>query len=60
MEAINYTTKLLNRFSYLSKPMKPLIIQNISYVYKENVKYDKNQRFFTFFCEKPVSKQVES
>ena len=54
MEAINYTTKLLNRFSYLRKPMRPLIIQNISYVYKENVKYDKKQKnFLLLFVKNP-------
>ena len=25
------------------KPSRPLIIQNISCIYKKNVKYDKNQ-----------------
>ena len=32
----------------------------MSYVYKTNVKYDKNQKLIYFFCEKPVSKAVNS
>ena len=28
----------------------------MSYVYKKIVKYDKNQKFIYFFCEKPVWK----
>ena len=42
-----------------NKPSRPVIIQNISWIYKKNVKYDKNQINF-FFCEKPVSKPVRS
>ena len=35
-------------------------IQNMSYVYKKNVKNDKNQKLIYFFCEKPVLKPVKS
>ena len=31
------------------KPSKPVIIQNISCIYKKNVKYDKNQINLVFF-----------
>ena len=45
MKDINYKTKKLNRFvhSYKMKPLRPAILQNLSQVYKKNVKYDKNQ-----------------
>ena len=43
-----------------TKPWRPLIIQNISCIYKKNVNYDKNQINLLFFCEKPVSKPVRS
>ena len=36
------------------KPSRPVIIQNISCIYKKNVKYDKNQINLIFFCEKGV------
>ena len=32
----------------------------MSYVYKKNVTYDKNQKLYKIFCEKPVSKPVNS
>ena len=41
------------------KPLRPAIIQNMSYVYKKNVKYDKDKKI-AFFCQKPVSKPLES
>ena len=41
------------------KPSRPVIIQNISCIYKKNVKYDKIKLIY-FFCEKPVSKPVRS
>ena len=58
MKAINYKMKKLNRFQ--RKPMRPAIVQNMSYVYKNNVKYDKNQKFIYFFCEKLAWKPVKS
>ena len=42
------------------EPSRPVIIQDISCIYKKNVKYDKNQINLLFFCEKPVSKPVRS
>ena len=63
MEAINYKMKKLNRFVHSSKgskPLRPAIIQNMSYVYKKNVKFEKNQKLIYFFCEKPVWKPVKS
>ena len=42
------------------KPSRPVIIQNISCIYKKNAKYDKNQINLIFFCEKAVSKPVRS
>ena len=32
----------------------------MSYVYKKNGKYDRNQKLNYFFCEKPVSKPVKA
>ena len=34
------------------KPLRPAIIQTMSYVYKKNVKYDKNQKLINFFLWK--------
>ena len=42
------------------KPLRTAIIQFMSYVYKKNVNYDKDQKFNHFFCEKPVWKPVMS
>ena len=33
------------------KPSRPVIIQNISCIYKKNVKYDKNQINLLFFVK---------
>ena len=46
MKAINYKMKKLNRLVYSTKgnTLRPAIIQNMSYVYKKNVKDDKNQK----------------
>ena len=56
MKAINYKIKKLNRFVHSSqkKLLGPAIIQNMSYVNKKNVKYDKNQKLFYFFLWKTV------
>ena len=37
---------------FQKKPLRPAIIQNMSYVYKKNLKYDKNQKFIYFFLWK--------
>ena len=42
------------------EPLRPAVIQNMFYVYKKNVKYDKNQKFIYFFCEKLLWKPVKS
>ena len=42
------------------KPSRPVMIQNISCIYKQNVKHDKNQINLIFLCEKAVSKPVRS
>ena len=55
MKAIFYKMKRLTSFD-----MRSVIIQNMSYVYNKNVKYDKNQKLIYFFCEKPVPKPVKS
>ena len=34
-----------------NKPLRPAIIQNISCIYKKNVKYDKNQTNLIFFVK---------
>ena len=47
-------------FILQKKPSRPAIIQNMSYVFKKNVKYDKNQKLIYFFCEEPVSRLVKS
>ena len=62
MKAINYQTKKLNRFFYSSKgsPQDLQISRTCLKFYKKNVKYDKNQKLIHFFCEKPVSKPVNS
>ena len=57
-KAINYNIKNLNRLK--RKPLRTAINQKMSYVYKKNVKYDKNRKFIYFFCEKPVWKPVKS
>ena len=45
MNAINYKIKYLkSRVYFFKKPLRPTIIQNISYLYKNNVKYDKNAK----------------
>ena len=54
--------KKLNEFVYASnewaclffqrKPSRPAMIQNMSYVHKKNVKYDKNQKLIYFFLWK--------
>ena len=60
MKAINYKMEKLIRFVFFHrKPLRPAIIQSMSYVYRKNVKYDKNQTLI-FFFEKPVSKPVKS
>ena len=41
MKAINYKMKILNGFVHSS--LRTAFIQNMSYVYKKNVNYDKNQ-----------------
>ena len=41
------------------KPMRIVIIQNVSYVYKMNVKYDKNQKLIYFFSLVEASKVSE-
>ena len=61
MKGINNKKSYLNRVLYSKKkPSRPVIIQNISCIYKKNVKYDKNQINLIFFCEKAVSKPVRS
>ena len=62
MKAINKQNEKIEkvRLFFQRKPLRPALIQNKSYVYKKNVKYDKNQILIYFFCEKPVSKPVKS
>ena len=56
MKAINYKIKKLNsRLFFHRKPSRPAIIQNMSYVYKNSVKYDKNQKLIYTFCVKNPS-----
>ena len=53
MKAINYKMKKLNsRLFFHRKHSRPAIIQNMSYVYKKSVKYDKNQKLIYIFCAK--------
>ena len=40
------------RLFFQRKPSRPAIIQNMSYVYKKNVQYDKNQKLIYFFLRK--------
>ena len=44
MKDISYKIKYLNRVVFLiqRKPLRPASIQNMSCVYKKNLKYDKN------------------
>ena len=39
------------------KPSRPAIIQNISCIYKKNVKYDKNQIKLLFFVKNRCRRQ---
>ena len=48
MKAINYKMKKLIQ----RKPPRPAINPNMSYVYKKNFKYDKNQKLISFFLWK--------
>ena len=34
---------------FQKKPMRISIIQNMSFVYKKNVKHEKNQKLISFF-----------
>ena len=60
MKAINYKKIIKFRLFFQRKPLWLAFIQNMSYVYKKNVKYDKNQKLIYFSCEKPVSNPVKS
>ena len=45
MKAISYETKIKSvRLFVQMKPLGPVIIQNMSYVNKKNVKYDKESK----------------
>ena len=56
MKAINYKTKKVEwvRLFFRRKPLRPEIIQNMSYVYIKNFKYDKNQKLVYFFVKTRV------
>ena len=63
MKAINYHNEIIEyvRLFFQRKPLRLAIIQNMSYVYKKNVKYDKNRKvIYFFFVWKPVSKPVKA
>ena len=58
MKAISYKTKYLNMLQIIvqKKLLRPVINQNMSYVYKNSQKSKLN----VLFCERPVSKLVNT
>ena len=59
MKAVSYKMKNVGSLFVESKRWRPDFIQNRSYFYKKNVKYRQKSKI-SFFCEKPVSKPVNS
>ena len=48
MKAVNYKKIKYDCFFFQRKPLRLAYNKNMSYVYKKNVKYDKNQKLIYF------------
>ena len=60
MKATRYKIKKYVRLFAQKKRLRPVGIQNMSYVYKGTLNIERNEKFVYFLCEKLVPMPVNS